>query len=82
MIRTVAHYSHTNHYSRGSHSNIRAIDAIVTPNSHTFRTSSHPGHTIRVVGVSPFAVFALMHAVFAQFTPVRICEMCDMYTLV
>ena len=67
-----AHYSPSRtlfaHYSRGSHT----IRAIVTPNSHTIRTSSHPGHTIRTVGASPFAVFALIHAVFAQFTPVRI----------
>ena len=64
-IRTVAHYSHTirmvAHYSRGSHT----FRAIITPNSQTIRTSSHPGHTIRAVGASPFA---LIHAVFAQFT--------------
>ena len=70
-IRTVALYSHTfrtvAHYSRGSHT----IRAIVLPNSHTIRTSPHPGRTIRAVGVSPFA---LAHAVFTQFTPVRICE--------
>ena len=76
-IRTVARYSHTfrtvAHYSRGSHT----IRAIITPNSHTIRTSSHPGHTIRAVGASPFA---LIHAIFAQFTPVRIYE-CAIGTL-
>ena len=76
-IRMVAHYSHTfrtvAHYPRGSHT----IRAIVTSNSQSIRTSSHPGHTIRAVGASPFA---LIHAVFAQFTPVRICE-CAIGTL-
>ena len=84
-IRTVARYSHGRtlfavhtfctvaHYSRGSHT----ICAIFTPNSQTIRTSSHPGHTIRAVGASPFA---LIHAIFAQFTPVRIYE-CAIGTL-
>ena len=64
VIRTVAHYSHTfrtvAHYSRGYQHTIRAI---ITPNSQTIRTSSHPGHTICAVGASPFV---LIHAVFAQ----------------
>jgi hypothetical protein len=77
-IRTLYSHGRTlfSHYSRGSHT----IRAIVNPNSHTVRTSSHPGHTIRAVGASPFAVFALMHTVFAQLTPVRICE-CVICTL-
>ena len=68
-IRTVAHYSHT----------IRTLFAPSSPqpHPHTIRTSSHLGHTIRAVGVSPFA---LVHAVFTQFTPVRICE-CAIGTL-
>ena len=71
-IRTVAQYSHGSHtilYSRHCHTKFAHIC-----------TSSHPGHTRRAVGASPFAVFALIHAVFAQFTPVRICE-CAISTL-
>jgi hypothetical protein len=78
-IRTVAHYSHTfrtvAHYSRGSHT----IRAIFTQNSQTIRTSSHPGHTIRAVPRRALS-HSFTHTVFAQFTPVRICE-CAIGTL-
>ena len=73
-IRTVAHYSHGRtlfaHYLRGSHT----IRAIVTPNSHAIRTSSHPGHTIRAVGQARSHSLTQYSRQFAQFTPVRICE--------
>ena len=83
ILTLFAHYSHGRTLFARSHT-IRTLfarftnysRAISTPNSHTIRTScsSHPDHTIRAVGASPLAVFALIHAVFAQFTPVRICE--------
>ena len=76
-VRTVAHYAHGRtlfaHYSRGSHT----IRAIVTPSSHTIRTSLHPGHTIRAVGASRFAVFALSSR---SIRKVHICE-CAICTL-
>ena len=56
---TVAHYSHSRRHS------IRTLFAQFTHYSRrrhtkfaqcTIRTSSHPGHTIRAVGASPFAL--------------------------
>ena len=74
-IRTVAHYSHTirrvAHYSRTLFARFTHYSRHCHTNSHRrtlIRTSSHPPVTlitIRAVGASPFA---LMHAVFAQFT--------------
>ena len=80
-IRTVAHYLHTYRtvtvgrtlFARFTH----YLRHRFTKFAHYIRTSPHPGHTIHAVGASPFA---LIHAVFAQFTPVRICE-CAIGTL-
>ena len=73
-IRTVAHYIRTlfAHYSRHRHPTFAHY-------SHQFTHT--PVTLIACVGASPFA---LIHAVFTQFTPVRICEcaICTLYSLV